>query len=453
LGDDAGVLFLLPLALAAEDAPTTGPTLGLGGGAYLTPESNPLRSGPEIVLRVGVRAASTFDIEAEAGRVDSETRDLRINYHLWNPRLNLLFHATPNQRADLFLGVGAGLQHVSVSRSSEAEGPGALDRALYRNPSLDYVMNAGPGLTLHLVGPLHLRTDLRWYGSFGADATLASPDRFQNLEWTLAMDLRAEAKPVRITDTDGDGLVDEVDACPTDPEDFDAFEDGDGCPELDNDRDGLPDARDTCRNDPEDRDGWLDEDGCPDPDNDGDGLLDRVDACPDVREDYDEFQDTDGCPDDDNDGDGLPDRIDHCVNDPETVNEYQDGDGCPDSIPERIKKFTGVIRGITFETNKAIIRPTSEPVLYEALGVLTEYPDLRLEIQGHTDDVGDDRFNLELSERRAAAVVDWFIIHGVDATRLRSVGYGELKPVAENLSDAGRAENRRVEFRRLGLGE
>ncbi|MBA3503196.1 MAG: hypothetical protein H0T65_22740, partial [Deltaproteobacteria bacterium] len=87
-----------------------------------------------------------------------------------------------------------------------------------------------------------------------------------------------------IGDRDGDGLKDDVDKCPDDPEDFDRFEDEDGCPEPDNDRDGILDEDDKCPNIPEDKDGFQDEDGCPDPDNDGDGVLDGADKCPDKQE-------------------------------------------------------------------------------------------------------------------------------------------------------------------------
>ena len=442
------MLTLLSITYAADSAPVSGPTIGVYGGVYLTPETNPLQSGPEVLARLGVRVVQPLDIEVDVGRVDSKTRDFGLNYHLWNPRLNLLWHFTPNSRADLFLGFGGGLQQVKVNRPSAANDPGIDDRALYRNPSLDFVANAGPGITLQIVGPLHLRSDLRWYGSFGADATEARADAFQNLEWTLGFDFRGEEKVDK--DKDDDGILDDDDRCPLDPEDVDGFEDEDGCPEDDNDKDGIVDIRDECPLVPEDRDGFQDADGCPEDDNDKDGIKDRSDQCPEEPEDYDAWEDDDGCPENDNDDDGILDKRDHCINDPETFNDYQDSDGCPDAIPEKVKKFTGVIRGITFETNQATIRPSSEPFLYEALGVLAEFPDMRIEIQGHTDNVGDDRFNLELSDRRAAAVVDWFIIHGIDSTRLRSVGYGELRPIDDNNSDAGRAENRRVEFKLLG---
>ena len=122
-----------------------------------------------------------------------------------------------------------------------------------------------------------------------------------------------------IGDRDGDGYKDDVDQCPDDPEDFDDFEDEDGCPEPDNDKDGILDVDDKCPNDPETKNGYQDEDGCPDNttfDRDGDGIPDDVDKCPDDPEDKDNFEDEDGCPDPDNDKDGILDVNDLCPNDP-----------------------------------------------------------------------------------------------------------------------------------------
>jgi OOP family OmpA-OmpF porin len=136
-----------------------------------------------------------------------------------------------------------------------------------------------------------------------------------------------------IGDRDGDGIKDDVDQCPDDPEDYDQFEDEDGCPEPDNDRDGILDEDDKCPNIPEDKDGFEDEDGCPEGnknDRDGDGILDDVDKCPDDPEDFDQFQDEDGCPDPDNDQDGILDVDDLCPNDPEDKDGFEDEDGCPD---------------------------------------------------------------------------------------------------------------------------
>lgn len=433
------MMFSLLSLCLAQDA---GPTGGIAGGLLVTQEGNPLGRAPGVVGRIGVSILPVFDIEAEVGRMEGKTSDLGIVYWLIDPRLNLLFHFTPKSRADIFLGIGAGLQYVNVQRESEGDAPDFNDRALYVNPSTDFVMNAGPGLTLHLAGPIHLRTDLRWYGTFGPDSTAARPDTNQNLEWTIGLDLRKEEPP----DKDGDGIKNRLDDCPEDPEDFDDFEDDDGCPDPDNDGDGIKDVRDACPEDPEDRDGFEDSDGCPENDNDKDGIKDKKDRCPDNPEDKDGWMDDDGCPERDNDSDGLPDKRDDCPDEPENFNQFEDKDGCPDEIPVVVKEFTGVIRGITFETNKAVIRPSSQSTLLDALDVLEEYEDIRLEVQGHTDDVGNDQFNLELSQARSEAVVTWFVDHGIERWRFRAVGYGETVPMADNATDAGRAENRRVEF-------
>lgn len=131
-------------------------------------------------------------------------------------------------------------------------------------------------------------------------------------------------------DTDGDGILDPKDSCPRVPEDFDNFQDEDGCPEEDNDGDGILDGYDSCPNTPEDLDGDRDTDGCPDDDADGDGMVGAADQCPDEPEDFDGFGDDDGCPEEDFDGDGIPDDEDECPEEPAEPGEYQERHGCPD---------------------------------------------------------------------------------------------------------------------------
>jgi outer membrane protein OmpA-like peptidoglycan-associated protein len=184
-------------------------------------------------------------------------------------------------------------------------------------------------------------------------------------------------------------------------------------------------------------------------DRDGDGLVDNDDQCPDDPEDFDGFQDSDGCPDPDNDGDGILDIHDRCPNEPETFNNFDDHDGCPDTVPEAVAQFEGTIQGITFKLNSAEIRSSSFPVLDQAVKVLTEYSNLYIEIQGHTDNRGKDEYNLELSQRRADAVKAYMVKKGVPEARLRARGYGMTQPVASNDTPEGQAENRRVEFRRI----
>lgn len=140
-------------------------------------------------------------------------------------------------------------------------------------------------------------------------------------------------------DNDGDGILDVNDKCPDQAEDFDGFEDTDGCPEVDNDKDGIPDDLDHCPNEPETKNGYKDDDGCPDEaDQDGDGIPDVRDKCPLEAEDTDGFEDEDGCPDLDNDKDGIPDDQDECLNEPETYNGFEDEDGCPDVVPKDVGK-------------------------------------------------------------------------------------------------------------------
>ncbi len=256
-------------------------------------------------------------------------------------------------------------------------------------------------------------------------------------------------------DNDGDGIVDKVDLCPLVPEVFNGYQDDDGCPDeqpvRDSDGDGLLDNVDRCPYDPEDFDGFQDDDGCPERDNDQDTIIDTLDDCPLEPEDFDGFEDLDGCPEYDNDLDTIPDSLDDCPDDPETMNGYQDVDGCPDEAPPKlvfIEKERIVIKDrIYFEFNEAIIQPVSFALMDEIAELLLDNPDLLLiQVQGHTDSAGDDVYNLDLSQRRAQAVVTYLINQQVEPGRVEAMGFGELKPIDTNKTDEGRANNRRVEF-------
>lgn len=249
-------------------------------------------------------------------------------------------------------------------------------------------------------------------------------------------------------DNDGDGISDVDDGCPDLAEDFDGFEDDDGCPDLDNDGDGIPDVEDRCPNEPEDFDGFEDSDGCPDvlQDSDNDGVPDDMDKCPLKAEDVDGFQDEDGCPDLDNDLDGILDADDQCPNEPETFNGYNDEDGCPDERPIE-QKF--ILRGVNFESGSAALTPDSYSILDQVVRSLMAYPEVKVEIRGYTDSVGSWEYNLDLSQRRADAVKQYLLNSGISPDRLVTKGYGEANPVASNKTASGRAENRRIEFHRL----
>jgi len=214
-------------------------------------------------------------------------------------------------------------------------------------------------------------------------------------------------------DTDGDGLVDSVDACIIEPEDRDTYLDDDGCPEIDNDLDTMLDSVDKCPNEPEDPDGFEDEDGCPDPDNDKDTVLDVKDQCP---------------------------------NEPGSTD--QEPLGCPvkPSLVVVTDCEVKITQQIHFEYNKDKIRPESFPILDAVVEVMGKNPDIKLEVQGHTDNRGGARYNKDLSNRRAGSVRKYLIAHGVATERLTSIGYGFDRPLVDNSTDQNRALNRRVQF-------
>ena len=252
-------------------------------------------------------------------------------------------------------------------------------------------------------------------------------------------------------DTDGDGILNARDKCPKEAEDIDGFQDEDGCPDLDNDGDGIADAKDKAPNMAEDKDGFQDEDGIPDLDNDGDGIPDAKDKAPAEAEDKDGYQDEDGVPDLDNDGDGIPDAKDKCPDQPETVNGFEDADGCTDKKPEVVivKEAPIVLEGVTFQTGSSTLTAGAKTVLDKVVKTLVDYPQMVLEVGGHTDNVGSRASNVKLSQKRADAVKTYLVSKGIAATRIQAKGYGPDKPIVPNTDAAGRNRNRRIEFMRL----
>jgi len=252
-------------------------------------------------------------------------------------------------------------------------------------------------------------------------------------------------------DTDGDGIPNSRDAAPLHPEDFDDYQDEDGAPDPDNDNDGVPDVVDGDPNTPEDLDGFEDSDGVPDPDNDGDGILDVNDAAPNAPEDFDGFQDDDGAPDPDNDGDGILDVNDECPNAAETFNEYEDADGCPDTRPEiAVEKGAAIVlEGVHFEYGSADLTANSLEILDKVVRTLVDKEKIVVEIRGYTDNRGSDAANERFSLMRAETVRNYLLNNGIAPERVTAVGYGPADPVADNETEDGRAQNRRIEFYRV----
>ena len=385
------------------------------------PNANSERNSVMFGLRLGVFFTPMFGVEGEFGVIPSEAR--KTVFDVWNVTYRAQVVAQfrtqdPQVKLIPFVLVGGGAMQIVDNGGSKNDPQIAKDTdgMLYLGGGIKYRVDSGWGLRadLRLLFPPSSKDNgftedfealLTIYKEFGRAAPKAAP-------------------PVD-DDPDHDGIRGAADKCPNDPEDKDGFQDEDGCPDLDNDGDGIPDAKDKCPNEPEDKDG---------------------------------FQDEDGCPDLDNDGDGIPDAQDKCPNEPETKNGYQDEDGCPDELPQKLKQFTGVIQGINFKVGDSALQANSSVTLDKAVAVLKEFGELKLEIQGHTDDQpvkagGKFADNIALSQARAESVKAYFVSKGIDEKRLTAKGYGDTVPV-ENPKDltggklnAARAKNRRVEFK------
>ena len=283
-------------------------------------------------------------------------------------------------------------------------------------------------------------------------------------------------------DSDGDEIEDKLDKCPFIPEDFDDFEDEDGCPDYDNDADGLIDSvetntgtfisADSTGTDPNvadtDMDGVNDYDEVytyfTDPlsvDTDADSLSDGDEVNNYQTDPNSPDTDGDGLNDGDEifihqtdpknadtDGDGFMDGDDKCPLEPETFNGFMDDDGCPDKKPEIIfeKKSPIILDGVNFKVGSSELTDGAKNVLGKVVRTLKDYKDMHLEISGHTDSSGSRSLNMKLSRKRAESVRRYLINQGIEEHRLRAIGLGPDHPVTSNKTKAGRSKNRRIEF-------
>lgn len=378
-------------------------------------------------------------------------------YRGWNVAVNLGYRFRPNVRVPDTAGgywigdellVGAGLVVPFICGKLEGIGTmefrGGIENEAFSKYStgLDFL-----GGIRGRVGPVALLAAagggaLKGYGSPAYRVTLG-------VSYEPAIDRGC------VKDTDKDGICDEKDKCPTIPgpaetegcpdRDRDGILDADDrCPDVpglekfqgcpDQDGDGIEDSKDRCPKEP----GPAKFDGCPD--KDGDGIPDLKDKCPDQPGP----EATGGCPD--KDGDGIADGEDKCPDIPGRK-ELQ---GCPPPTPEKVRltaERIEILEMVFFDTNKATIKPVSFGILDAVAQVLQDNPFIkRLQVAGHTDDVGPDDKNLKLSQARAEAVRAYLISKGVAPERLEAVGFGETKPLVPEKTKEARAKNRRVEF-------
>ncbi|MCX8083323.1 MAG: OmpA family protein [Calditerrivibrio sp.] len=232
-----------------------------------------------------------------------------------------------------------------------------------------------------------------------------------------------KAKP--ILDSDGDGINDDQDKCPNTPKGVKV--DNNGCP-LDSDKDGVYDYLDKCPGTPEGV--KVNADGCP-LDSDGDGVFDYLDKCPNTPKGA--TVNSEGCPLD-TDKDGVFDGLDKCPNSP--AGSKVDENGCEISIS--LKVF--------FDTNRSEVKEEYYDEIEKVAQFMKQYPDIKIEIAGHTDSRGDREKNIKLSQDRASAVANVLVTKfGIPQNRVIAKGYGPDKPIATNDTEDGRQQNRRVE--------
>jgi OOP family OmpA-OmpF porin len=405
--------------------------IGIFAGVMFPPEDPPLRDSNwekppadfdpvafDFGARAGLFPIDYLGLEGELAMIPTKT-DLGNNANVYAVRGHLVGQI-PFRSITPFLVIGG----TTLLQDSDELGKDD-DRAFH----------FGIGAKMPISDSMKIRLDLR--DTISDKQVRDDPPHWPEILLGLSLGLGGEEEPPpppEPVDSDGDGLTDDVDKCPMEPANT-----PDGCPIPDSDGDGVLDPDDECPQEP----GTL-PNGCPDLDPDKDGILLPADQCPDVAGIA-----PDGCPDPDPDKDGFLGDADKCPEQPETKNGFEDTDGCPDDVPDKVKKFSGVIKGINFATGKSKIKPESFPILDEAVEVLKEYESLNLLISGHTDSVGRPDKNQKLSDDRAASVKAYMVGKGIDASRIETRGAGSNEPIADNDTKEGRAQNRRIEFKIL----
>ena len=224
-------------------------------------------------------------------------------------------------------------------------------------------------------------------------------------------------------DTDGDGIIDEKDECPNAA----GTAALNGCP--DSDKDGIADKNDKCPN----QAGLVKYQGCPIPDSDNDGINDEEDKCPN-QAGLARYQ---GCPIPDGDGDGVNDEVDKC---PSTAGPASNN-GCP-----TLDQYNFNYKNVQFATGSAVLTAPAKTELNKLVTILNEHPELKIAINGYTDNTGKVASNQILSQKRADAVKSYLVTKGINADKLTATGFGIENPIADNATAAGRTQNRRVEF-------
>lgn len=349
-------------------------------------------------LRLGYWFSNSVSLELSGQRAFSEDGAGAANVDMDAYRANLLWNLNTGTRVRPFLTVGGGYERFDSAVTGSQK---------------DWAGNGGLGFRFFASENAGVRLE----GRYVATKDVATPTEGweNNIEGQFGLFFlfgkHAEAKPAPAPapaapkDSDNDGVTDDKDQCPGTPSDVKV--DAKGCVVAnDDDKDGVANADDKCPQTPENAP--VDQTGCP---------LDT-------------------------DGDNVKDYMDKCPNTP--AGTQVDDMGCPLQ-----SKARGVLKGVTFKTGGTELTDNAKNVLDGVAEELKKFPEIKAEVQGHTDSTGNEAFNLSLSQKRAQAVMDYLVSQGVPAAQLTAKGYGQSAPIADNKTADGRQKNRRVEMKWL----
>lgn len=381
---------------------------GVAFGGFWTPPEDYTASNLTPGLRVGlVLPDSELELELVISFAEGTTRSVPFEQKVSFNHLDLLTNVADGYRADFLLGGGIGWRHTNI-RDTRVDGKTPFEALGFTvNPVLDLLLSAGPSVRYHVWGPIHVRVDAHGTLVVAVEPRDEGARVLPGADASLSLDLRYELPP----DRDHDGVQDTKDKCPASLEDWDFFDDNDGCL---------------------------------DPDDDKDGIVDLEDRCKGQAEDVDGFQDADGCDDHNNDRDAYPDAGDGCPNEPESENAWQDGDGCPDAMPADLQATLARGREITFLDGE--VNPASEPALLEVVARLAQYPEVVVLVAIYTDSEAGATAARERTLRQAKALRRWFAAHDAPARRVDFRWKGDTLLLNNDKTEAEHLANRRVEL-------
>lgn len=394
------------------------------GAAIVYTDDDPDRRLDDVVgggqIQFGRRLTDVFALEGRVGYSEIDgwpnwpSVTERESQEFIDIGVDLLSHLNPDGSFFPYLVLGAGYLGTKTDSGSEENRPSG---------------SAGLGFEWRLGrSAFSIRGDYRFRLAWEKDNSLTDRVATLGLQYTFG---GRSAPP--LVDSDGDGVQDVFDQCPH--SEAGVTVDGTGCEIfVDSDGDGVIDRKDLCANTPQAAP--VDTYGCI-RDQDGDGVTDDIDECPNTVSGAAIY--VNGCERDD-DGDNVVNHLDECPN--TRANAPVDARGC--EIGSTLE-----LRGVNFASNSDRLLTGAEQVLDDAIEWLRKNPHLVVEVAGHTDSDGAAAANLGLSERRAYTVRDYLISGGISEARLTARGYGEYEPIADNATNEGKAENRRVELRIL----